>query len=148
MANVPNAIVKLPKFTTAWVRCTSVTHRQTDGRQQLANVNVPQHAVNWGRFCFWRRQSVCFFVCVWNISGISERICAKFTRKNYLVPRSDHFTWHVLPAYVLGCYRLFTNIDDVGFSRDHVDDIRQYVGYSQSLQITSLPKFGWSVCDG
>jgi len=28
------------------------------------------HAVNCGRFCFWRRQS--FFVCVWNISGTAE----------------------------------------------------------------------------
>ena len=33
--------------------------------------------------------SVCFFVCVWNISGTAERICAKFTRKTCLVPRSD-----------------------------------------------------------
>jgi len=48
------------------------------------------HAVNCGRFCFWRRQSV-FLVCVWNISGTAERICAKFTRKTCLIPRSDEF---------------------------------------------------------
>ena len=48
------------------------------------------HAVNCGRFCFWRRQSV-VFVCVWNIFGTAERICAKFTRKTCLVPRSDEF---------------------------------------------------------
>ena len=27
------------------------------------------HAVNCGRFCFWHRQSVVFFVSVWNILG-------------------------------------------------------------------------------
>ena len=32
-----------------------------------------------------------FYVCVWNISGTSERICARFTRKMCLVPRSDEF---------------------------------------------------------
>ena len=33
MANVPNAVEILPKITTAWVGCTSVTDRQmTDGR--------------------------------------------------------------------------------------------------------------------
>jgi len=36
--------------------------------------------------------AVCdFFVCVWNISGTAERICAKFTGKTCLVPRSDEF---------------------------------------------------------
>jgi len=29
MTKVPNAVEKLPKFTTAWVGCTSVTDRQT-----------------------------------------------------------------------------------------------------------------------
>jgi len=43
------------------------------------------HAVNCGRFCFWRCQSV-FFVCVWNISETAERICTEFTRKTCLVP--------------------------------------------------------------
>ena len=42
--------------------------------------------MNCGRFCFWRYD---FFVCVWNISGTAERICAKFTRKTCLVPRSE-----------------------------------------------------------
>jgi len=32
---------------------------------------------------------VTFFVCVRNISGTAERICAKFTRKMRLVPRSE-----------------------------------------------------------
>jgi len=31
------------------------------------------HTVNCGRFCFWCCRSV-FFVCVWNILGIAERI--------------------------------------------------------------------------
>jgi len=36
--------------------------------------------------------AVCdFFVCVWNISGIAERICDKFTRKTCLIPRWDEF---------------------------------------------------------
>jgi len=50
------------------------------------------HTVNCGRFYFWRRQSVVFFfLCVWNVSGTAERICAKFTRKTCLVRRSDEF---------------------------------------------------------
>ena len=35
--------------------------------------------------------SLCFFVCVWNISGTTERICAKFTRNSCLVPHSGEF---------------------------------------------------------
>ena len=36
--------------------------------------------------------AVCdFFACVWNISAAAERICAKFSRKTCLVPRSDEF---------------------------------------------------------
>ena len=35
--------------------------------------------------------SLWVFVCVWNISGTAERICAKFTRKTCLVHRSDEF---------------------------------------------------------
>jgi len=46
--------------------------------------------VNCGRFCFWRRQCV-VFVRKWNISGTAKRICAKFTRTTWLVPRSDEF---------------------------------------------------------
>ena len=34
-----------------------------------------------------------FFVCVWNISGTAERICAKFTGKTCLVPRSVGRVW-------------------------------------------------------
>jgi len=33
----------------------------------------------------------CFFVCESNTSGTAERICAKFTLKTFLVPRSDEF---------------------------------------------------------
>jgi len=43
MAKVPNAEEILPKFWTAWVGRTNVTDTdrpQTDGRQQIANVNV------------------------------------------------------------------------------------------------------------
>jgi len=32
-----------------------------------------------------------FFVCLWNILGTAERICAKFTGKTCLVPCSDEF---------------------------------------------------------
>ena len=35
--------------------------------------------------------SVCFFVCVWNISGTAERSCAKFTRKTCVIPLSEEF---------------------------------------------------------
>jgi len=35
--------------------------------------------------------SLRFFICVWNISGTAERICAKFARKTCLVPCSDEF---------------------------------------------------------
>jgi len=40
---------------------------------------------------FFFAVSLWFFVCVWNISGTAEQICAKFTRKACLVPRSDEF---------------------------------------------------------
>jgi len=44
------------------------------------------------RCLFWHcHSSLWFFVCVWNISGTAERICAKFTWKTSLVPRSDEF---------------------------------------------------------
>ena len=64
-------------------------NNSTQKRRQCCHQFLP-HAVNCGRFCFWRRQSV-FFVCVRNISGTAERICAKFTWKMCLVPRSDEF---------------------------------------------------------
>ena len=35
--------------------------------------------------------SLWFFVCVWNVSGTAEQICAKFTRKTCFVPHSDEF---------------------------------------------------------
>jgi len=35
--------------------------------------------------------SLWFFVRVWNISATAERICAKFTWKTCLIPRSDEF---------------------------------------------------------
>jgi len=41
------------------------------------------------------------FVCVRNISGTDERICAKFTGKTCLVPRSDEFKFKVN----FGCLR-------------------------------------------
>jgi len=55
---------------------------------RVACVLFLPHAVNCGRFCF-DAFSLCFFVCVWNISETAERICAKFTRNTCSVPRSD-----------------------------------------------------------
>ena len=43
------------------------------------------------RFCFSTVCDFSFFVCASNISGIAERICAKFTVKTCLVPRSNDF---------------------------------------------------------
>jgi len=68
-----------PRMRVTVARCTNQSHYL-----------ITAHAVNCGRFSFWRRRSV-FFVCVWNISGTAEGICAKFTRKACLVPRSDEF---------------------------------------------------------
>jgi len=50
MVKVPNTLEILPKISTAWVGCTSVTDRQTDdrqtdGRQQIANVNVSSRSL-------------------------------------------------------------------------------------------------------
>jgi len=46
MAKVPNAVEILRKIWTAWVGRTSVTDdRQTDGRQQIANVNVSSRSL-------------------------------------------------------------------------------------------------------
>jgi len=40
MAKVPNAVEILPKIWSTWIGRTSNTdRRQTDGRQQIANVN-------------------------------------------------------------------------------------------------------------
>jgi len=61
MAKVPNAVEILPKITTAWVGCTSVTDRQTDrqtddrrtdGRQHIANVNVSSRSLKIVGFCY------------------------------------------------------------------------------------------------
>jgi len=37
MARVSNDVETVPKISTGWVGCTSVTDRQTDGRQHIAN---------------------------------------------------------------------------------------------------------------
>ena len=72
-----------------WRRIPPETNMQRGCGACLLTLSLP-HAVNCGRFCFWRCQSL-FFACVRNISGIAKRICAKFTRKTCLVPRSDEF---------------------------------------------------------
>jgi len=72
---------------------TVETHHPRRGMHRLIwppNCLLP-HAVNCGRFCFLALSGCVFFVCVWNIPGTAERICAKFTRKTCLVPRSDKF---------------------------------------------------------
>ena len=48
--------------------------------------NYRTQAANCGRSCFWRCD---FFVCVWNISGTAERICAKFAGNTCLIPHSE-----------------------------------------------------------
>jgi len=40
---------------------------------------------------FFALSVISFFTCYSNISGKAERICAKFTGKTCLVPRSDEF---------------------------------------------------------
>jgi len=56
----------------------------------FANRVLLPHAVNCGRFCFWRRPSmVVFFRLCMKYSETAELICAKFTRKTCLAPRSD-----------------------------------------------------------
>jgi len=68
---------------------TTDTQRRAVSRRQISLL-LP-HAVNCGRFCFWRRQSVVSFLFVYQISGTAERICDKFTRNTCLVPRSNEF---------------------------------------------------------
>ena len=53
----------------------------------VSQLSLSPHTANCGRFCLWH--CLWLFLCVWNISGTAERICAKFTRKTCLVPRSD-----------------------------------------------------------
>jgi len=48
------------------------------------------HAVNCIMVLFLAL-NVTFFVCIWNILGATEWICAKFTEKTCLVPRSHDF---------------------------------------------------------
>jgi len=56
----------------------------------FSHSSIPlSHAVNCVRFCFG---AVCgFFACESNISRTAKRICAKFTGKTCLVPRSEEF---------------------------------------------------------
>jgi len=68
------------------------------GRDSFLPLNqVLRHCMNFYRTRWTAEGSVfgavslCFFACVWNISGTAERICAKFTRKTCLIPRSDDF---------------------------------------------------------
>jgi len=76
-----NVVTKCPKERDADVDCSLVSTAAfvITARGELRRV-------------MFLALSVCgFFVCVWNISGTAERICAKFTRKTCLVPRSDEF---------------------------------------------------------
>ena len=40
MHSIPEGVEILPKISIAWVGCTNVTDRQTDGRWHIANVHV------------------------------------------------------------------------------------------------------------
>jgi len=76
----------------------AVTNRKS---RRLANKLVPYVMCFHSLYVFtwpqWTAEgsvfgTVCdFFVCVWNISGTAEWICAKFTWKSCLVPHSDEF---------------------------------------------------------
>ena len=46
MAKVPSAVEILSEISTAYVGRTSVTDRQTDGQQQIANANAREFAKN------------------------------------------------------------------------------------------------------
>jgi len=94
------------------------------------NDSILPQAVNCGMFCFWRRQSV--FLLVYKISrGTTERICAKFTRKTCLVPRSDEFegqgqtsTVKVISNKTSGCATWFTAGDAIRIGHyDDIDDV-------------------------
>ena len=58
------------------------------GKTSLALVMSYFYCIHAVRFFF---MALWFFVSAWNISGIAERICAKFIGKTCLVPRSDEF---------------------------------------------------------
>jgi len=47
MANVPNGVETLRKILIAWVGCTNVTDRQTDGRTTLTFLRKKVHPVTW-----------------------------------------------------------------------------------------------------
>jgi len=57
--------------------------------------------------------SLWFFVCVWNISGTAQRICAKFTRKTCLAPRMDEFEDQGQRSKLLGTKTAFLAISAV-----------------------------------
>jgi len=80
-------------------------HCTTVARPSLTCVTCrPLYAMLNCLFLHWVKRLMCYYrtqrtaegsvfgaVCVWNISGTVERICAKFTRKTCLIPRSDEF---------------------------------------------------------
>jgi len=74
---------------TAWTNCSTMLNLLRKFKNITVTINsfLP-HAVSCVRFRFWHCD---FFVSVWNISGTTEKICAKFTRKTCLVHRSDEF---------------------------------------------------------
>ena len=62
MAKVTNAVEILPKIWTAWVGRTNVTDdRQTDGRQQIAIVNVSSRSLKSGDR--WGAELICDGTC-------------------------------------------------------------------------------------
>jgi len=91
----------LPLDSSEISHLVDAVSRQIIDHVQIGEYAIPQfsfvflttqcllpHAVNCVRFCFWR--------CLWPFlfvyePGTAERICAKFTRKTCLVPRSDEF---------------------------------------------------------
>jgi len=81
---VPHTVVQ--RATTEWWMMIALNMAMKD----ITIYVLLPHAVNCGRFCFGA-VSLWFFVCVWNISGTAERICAKFIWKTCLVRRSEEF---------------------------------------------------------
>jgi len=82
-------------------RLGSVTARQSSSERQpnFAALNRGRRLCLVGRPSRWALAHilvcffVCFFVCRSNISGTAERICAKYTGKRCLVPRSEAFEY-------------------------------------------------------
>jgi len=54
--------------TSLWLLQTVLFKLDWINVLHVLSVSLP-HAVNYRRFCFWRRQSCVFFVCVWNVLG-------------------------------------------------------------------------------